>query len=258
MLRQYALTSGGGEAVGSKGAMARPDDTPRRRGGPLAPAWPGSPAEARALQQQMRAQVVVEDRLGTVRRVAGVDAHHDPNSGLTWAAVALVRLDDLELDQSVLCARPTSFPYISGLLSFREAPAILDALERLSAPPDLVLVDGQGIAHPRRLGIASHIGVLTDLPTIGVAKSRLIGRHDEPGPAPGAWAPLIDRGEVVGAVLRSRRAVRPLFVSPGHRIGLATAVALVMRCCRGLRLPEPVRLADRVSRMHPRAPGPAA
>lgn len=237
--------------------MIQPDEGVAGACRPAMSVWPNSPAEARALQQHMHGQVIVEDRLGVVDRVAGVDAHHDPNSGLTWAAVALVRLGDLELEQSVLRARPTTFPYISGLLSFREAPAILDALDRLAAPPDLVMVDGQGIAHPRRLGIASHIGVLTGLPAIGVAKSRLIGRHDEPGPEPGDWAPLVDRGEVIGAVLRSRRSVRPLYVSPGHRVSLATAIALVMRCCRGLRLPEPVRLADRVSRMHPRAPTPA-
>ena len=190
--------------------MAEPDRPAGRNAAARSARWPDTPAEARAVQQQMRLRVVVADRFGPLAWIAGVDAHHDPDSGLTWAAVALLRAETLELEHSVLCARPTCFPYISGLLSFREAPAILDALALLPVRPDLVMVDGQGIAHPRRLGIASHIGVLADLPSIGVAKSRLTGRHDEPGPEPGAWVPLTDRGEVIGAVLRSRKAVRPL------------------------------------------------
>lgn len=216
--------------------------------------WPASPEEARRVQARLRSQVVAEDRLGPVRLVAGVDAHYAPEAGLTWAAVAVLRLADLELQESVLAARPTAFPYIPGLLSFREAPAILDALERLSAPPDLLLVDGQGRAHPRHFGIACHVGLLADIPTIGVAKSRLVGSYAEPGPERGDWAPLLLRGEVIGAVLRTRRATRPLFVSTGHRVGLATAIDLVLRCVTRYRLPEPTRLADRLSRMHPMGP----
>lgn len=215
------------------------------------PLWPTSLDEARQVQAQLRSQVVVEDRLGPVRLVAGVDAHEAPRTGLTWAAVALLRLSDLELQESVLACRPTTFPYVPGLLSFREAPAILDALDRLSVTPDLLLVDGQGIAHPRRFGLACHVGLLAGIPAIGAAKSRLVGRFSEPGAEPGDWSPLTLRGDVIGAVLRTRRGTRPLFVSPGHRVGLATALDHVMRCVSRYRLPEPTRLADRLSRAHP-------
>ncbi len=217
--------------------------------------WPSSPAEARAVQDRLRGAVVIEDRHGPVRRIAGVDVHYQPDLDLTWAAIALVDFPSLDLRQSVLSALPTRFPYIPGLLSFREAPAILDALERLTEPPDLLLVDGQGIAHPRRLGLASHVGLLADLPSIGVAKSRLCGGFREPGPERGDWSPLMHRAEVVGAVLRTRSSTRPVFVSVGHRIGLGAALDYVMSCTPRFRLPEPIRLADRLSRMHPPGKG---
>ncbi|MFQ5973769.1 MAG: deoxyribonuclease V, partial [Alphaproteobacteria bacterium] len=168
--------------------------------------------------------------------------------GFAFAAVVVLRLDGLELLESVVVARPVRFPYVPGLLSFREAPVIMEALERTSIKPDLVLVDGHGLAHPRRFGLACHVGVLADVPAIGVAKSRLVGGFGEPGSGRGAWSPLVDRGTVVGAVVRTRRATRPVFVSVGHRVGLETAVRYVGLCAPRYRLPEPIRHADRLSR----------
>ena len=148
-----------------------------------------------------------------------------------------------------MATRQTTFPYIPGLLSFREIPVLLDAIARLRSRPQLLVVDGHGIAHPRRFGIASHLGVVADVPTIGCAKSRLTGKHEEPGPLPGDCSPLLSRdGELIGRVVRTKARTRPLFVSIGHKIGLETAVEIVLRCLRGYRLPEPTRLADRLSK----------
>lgn len=213
--------------------------------------WPEDLDAARQLQQRLRASVVTEGDPGRPRLVAGVDVHVAERSGLTWAALALLDGNTLELVESVLAARPTSFPYVPGYLSFREIPAVLAAFALLRELPDLVMVDGQGIAHPRGLGIAAHLGVLTGLPTIGVAKSRLYGRHEEPGRAKGSEEPLLARGRRIGTVLRSREGVRPLYVSVGHRIALEPAVALVLAMTTRYRLPEPTRQADKLSRMHP-------
>lgn len=210
--------------------------------------WPKTVREARAVQERLRDRVVAEDRLGPPRLVGAVDASHRRDTGITRAVAALLSFPALELRTWAATSRPTDFPYVPGYLSFREAPAILAALRRLRAAPDLLLVDGQGLAHPRRFGIACHIGVLADLPTIGVAKSRLIGTYDEPGGERGAWSPLVDRGEVIGAALRTRSGTRPVFVSTGHRVCLETAIALVLRCAPRYRLPEPIRQADRLSR----------
>jgi len=210
--------------------------------------WPSSPAQARELQELLRGQVVAEDKLGIVREVAGVDAHYGVDC--ICAAVVVMGLPNLATVESALVHRPLTFPYLPGLLSFREAPAIIEALNQLSKSPDLLLVDGQGLAHPRRFGLACHLGVLADMPTIGVAKSRLIGTYEEPGLERGAWSPLTDGGETIGAVLRTRLAVRPVFVSVGHRISLRTAIDLVLRCTGQFRLPEPIRAADRLSRHH--------
>lgn len=209
--------------------------------------WDVTPTEARAIQQRLRGEVITEDRLGEVRTVAGVDVGFEEGGRTTRAAVVVLNLEDLRPVAQALVRRPTSFPYVPGLLSFREIPAVLDALERLESPPDLLLCDGQGIAHPRRLGIASHLGVLTDIPSIGVAKSRLIGTHDEPPEHKGAWVPLYDRDEVIGAVLRTRDRVKPLYISVGHRVGLETAIDYVLRCTPKYRLPETTRRADRLA-----------
>jgi deoxyribonuclease V len=207
-------------------------------------------AEARALQERLRHRVVPKGSLAHVRLVAGLDAHYQTSADLAWGAAALLTWPELHLVESALACRPLDFPYVPGLLSFREAPALLAALACLSRQPDLLFVDGQGIAHPRRMGLASHVGVLADLPTIGVAKSRLTGSFEPPADEKGAWSPLMDREEVIGAVLRTRRGVRPVFVSVGHRIGLKTAIRLVLEASPRYRIPEPTRFADRLSRMH--------
>jgi deoxyribonuclease V len=211
--------------------------------------WPSSPAQACQLQERLRGQVVAEDKLGIVRTVAGVDAHYRADH--VCAAVVVIGFPNLATVERALVHRPLTFPYVPGLLSFREAPAIIDALGQLSKIPDLLLVDGQGLAHPRRFGLACHLGILAGVPTIGVAKSRLVGTHVEPGIERGAWSPLTDRGETIGAVLRTQRAVRPVFVSIGHRVSLQTATDLVLRCTGRFRLPEPIRAADRLSRHQP-------
>lgn len=229
--------------AGKSAAARRPAAAP-------APEWPTDPEQARALQRRLAASVVREDRLGPVRRVGGLDVHYAPRAGLAFAAAVALDAERLELEASALACAPLVFPYVPGLLSFREAPAALRALALLDPPPDLLLVDGQGLAHPRRLGVASHIGLLADLPTIGVAKSRLCGSFAEPPRSAGSWTLLREGEEVIGAVVRTRAGARPLFVSIGHRVSLATAVAWTLRLCRGYRLPEPTRLADRLSRCH--------
>lgn len=209
--------------------------------------WDVSPAEAIALQQRMRGLVVTEARLGPVRFVAGVDVGFEQGNTVTRAAVAVLRFPELEPCEHSIARQPTRFPYVPGLLSFREVPAVLEALAGLHQPPDLLLCDGQGIAHPRRFGIACHLGVLTDIPAIGVAKSLLVGRHDPLPDTRGAWVPLLHRGECVGAALRTRPRVKPIYVSIGHRIGLETALDFVLRCTTRYRLPETTRHAHRLA-----------
>ena len=214
-------------------------------------AWPSKVAEARVIQESLRHRVIAEGSPPAPRRIAGVDIHVAPATGLTWAAIAVLELPGLELCQSVLAAVPTGFPYVPGYLSFREIPAALAALALLDPAPDLLMVDGHGIAHPRRIGIAAHLGVLTDLPTIGVAKSRLCGKHQEPPAERAGRVALTDKGQTIGIVLRSRVRSRPLYVSIGHRIALDPAVELVLATLTRYRLPEPTRVADKLSRMHP-------
>lgn len=209
--------------------------------------WNLSPKEAIALQRRLAGHVITEDQLGEVALVAGVDVGFEDQGKTTRAAVVVLRLADLSLVEQAVARQPTRFPYIPGLLSFRECPAVLAALEKLTVIPDLLLCDGQGIAHPRRCGIACHLGVLTGLPSIGVGKSRLVGSH---GPVPtvrGGWTPLLDKDETVGAVLRTRIGVKPIFVSAGHRICLATAIHYVMACTTRYRLPETTRAADKLA-----------
>jgi deoxyribonuclease V len=203
--------------------------------------WDVGPAAAVALQRRLAPLVEREDRLGEIRRVAGVDVGF--RDGMTRAAIAVLGYPDLELLAVSRVERPTTFPYVPGLLSFREAPAILDAYSALDAEPDLLIVDGQGRAHPRRFGIACHLGLYLDRPAIGSAKSVLVGRHGPLGDEPGATAELVDRGEVVGLAVRTKARVKPVYVSVGHRVSLATAARLVLACARGYRLPEPQRRA---------------
>jgi len=209
--------------------------------------WPLTAEDVIAIQNQLRSQVITEDQLGDVQYVAGVDLGFEEDGAISRAAVAVLSFPDLQLQEKAIAKRPTTFPYIPGFLSFREIPAILDALETVSITPDLIVCDGQGIAHPRRLGIACHLGVLIDIPTIGAAKSLLVGKHDEVPVEKGSWQPLRYRGEVVGAVVRSRTGVKPLYVSPGHRISLPTAIDYVLRCTTKYRLPETTRWADKLA-----------
>ena len=203
-----------------------------------------TPAEARAEQDRLRHRVIRSGDPRRVRYVAGADCAF-PNDGLvTRGAVAVLAWPSLDYVEHAVVERPTDFPYVPGLLSFREVPALLEALARLKTRPDLLLCDGQGYAHPRRLGFASHLGLASGIPSIGVAKSRLIGTHRQPGRKAGSRAPLMDSKEVIGAVLRTRDGVAPLFVSTGHRVGLDAAVRWVLGCCRGFRLPETTRWAD--------------
>lgn len=214
--------------------------------------WNLTPEAAIALQQKLRDRVILTDQFEEVRYVAGVDVGFEAGGTVTRAAVAVLSLDDLQLQDRAIARRPTEFPYIPGLLSFREIPAVLDALEKLQIEPDLILCDGQGIAHPRRFGIACHLGVLIDRPTIGVAKSILVGRHAELPDQRGSWQPLIHKGETIGVALRTRPGTKPVYISPGHRISLETAIAYTIRCTTKYRLPETTRHA------HKLASGPAS
>lgn len=209
--------------------------------------WNLSPSEAIALQRKLSAQVITEDRLDLVQTVAGVDVGFEDRDSITRAAVVVLRFDDLSFIEQAVVRQPTCARYIPGLLSFRECPAILAALAQLTVTPDLIFCDGQGIAHPRRFGIACHLGVLTNLPSIGVGKSRLVGRHEPVPEMRGSWVPLIDKEETIGAVLRTRSGVNPIFVSPGHRISLTTAIDYVMACTTRYRLPETTRNADKLA-----------
>jgi deoxyribonuclease V len=200
-------------------------------------------AEARVLQERLRSKVVERDRLGPLRRVAGADVSYDRGSPDLFAAVVVLALPGLELVEAASVRARARFPYVPGYLSFREVPPLLEAFAKLESAPDLVICDGQGRAHPRRFGLACHLGLLLDLPSIGCAKTRLVGEHREPGPRRGAHVRLLDAGECVGEVLRTREGVRPVYVSVGHRVSLPTARRLVLRLTRGYRLPEPSRAA---------------
>ncbi len=209
--------------------------------------WDVTPAQAVQLQRELAGRVITQGSIAGLRRVAGTDVGFENNNTVTRAAVAVLDYRDLSLESHAIARLPTTFPYIPGLLSFREIPAILAALAQLSTAPDLLLCDGQGIAHPRRFGIACHLGVLTGLPAIGVAKTRLLGEHAPVPQTKGAWRPLMDKGERIGAVLRTRVNTRPLFISVGHRIGLEEAIDIVMRCAPRYRLPETTRAAHRLA-----------
>jgi deoxyribonuclease V len=209
--------------------------------------WNVTPRAAIALQLRLRSRVVRRGRLRPVRTVAGTDVGFERGGATARAAVAVLSFPDLVLVDCAVARRRARFPYVPGLLSFREIPVLLAALARLRVKPDLILCDGHGLAHPRRFGIASHLGVLCGVPTVGVAKSRLIGEHGEPMQRRGAWVPLRDKGQTIGAVLRSRRGTRPIFVSIGHRVSLPAAVRYVMACTTRYRLPETTRWAHRLA-----------
>jgi deoxyribonuclease V len=205
--------------------------------------WDVTPAEAVALQRTLAASTVTETPLTSWKLVAGCDVSHDRFSTTLYAGVVVLRADDFSIVERRAAVAQVDFPYTPGLLSFREAPVLLQALAKVQHTPDVVMCDGQGIAHPRRLGLASHIGLWLDRPCVGCAKSKLTGQYDEPGSEPGSRSPLLYRGQVIGSAVRTKARTLPLFVSPGHRIDLDSAVRLVLACCRGYRLPEPTRLA---------------
>jgi deoxyribonuclease V len=205
--------------------------------------WNLSPAQAIALQKQIAAQVDVRPRLSGCKLIAGADVSYNRFATTCYAGVVVLRTRDWSIVETASAVGESTFPYIPGLLSFREAPLLLSAFAKLQQAPDVVMVDGQGIAHPRRLGIASLLGLWLKLPTIGCGKTRLIGEYTEPGPEPGDRSVLRDRGEIIGSVLRTKARTRPLFISPGHLIDLASSIRLVLRSCRGYRQPEPTRQA---------------
>ncbi|MBG1232664.1 deoxyribonuclease V [Aestuariivirga litoralis] len=210
---------------------------------------PANAAEAHQIQRELRAKLRVGDDFSAPNLIAGIDVGYDVQRGLAHASIVTMTVDDLKPIEQVQAFVPEDFPYIPGLLAFREIPAILAALAELKSLPDLLMVDGQGIAHPRRMGIAAHLGVILDHPAIGVGKSRLTGSFEMPGPAKGDSSPLMAGNEQIGVVLRSRDNVNPLFISPGHRVSMATALEITQRCLLRHRLPEPTRLADKLSKV---------
>ena len=205
--------------------------------------WQVNVAQALDIQLGLAAKVSKVSEVITPRLIAGVDISAPRAEGIASGAVVVLSYPELRLVETQMVNEKVNFPYIPGLLSFREAPLVLAACEKLTVNPDLILVDGQGIAHPRRMGLASHLGLFLDTPTIGCAKSRLCGNHQVPGTEPGNYAELVDNGEVIGAALRTKLGTNPLYVSIGHKIDLPTAIHWVLACCRDYRLPEPTRLA---------------
>lgn len=205
--------------------------------------WQLNGTQARQLQLELAGLVSRQDQTGKVRRIAGADIAAGARGGIARGAVVVLSYPELELAEVSTVEQALGFPYIPGLLSFRESPLVLAACRKLTVVPDLLLVDGQGIAHPRRMGLASHLGLLLDTPTIGCAKSRLCGEHGSVGAAPGDHAEIRDNGEVIGVALRTRADTAPLYVSIGHKVDLAAAIKWVLACCRDNRLPEPTRLA---------------
>lgn len=209
--------------------------------------WRVTPAKARDIQQKLAPRVLLGKLSGSCRLVAGLDAAFSPDQHSCIGSVVLWdRREALVVEQHIARAE-LLFPYIPGLLSFREGPALVRAMRKLKRAPDILICDGQGIAHHRRLGIASHLGLLTGLPSVGCAKSRLLGEYREPGLCRGEKEPLMDKGERVGTVLRTRRNVKPVFISVGHGMTLEEAENLILDNCTGYRLPEPVRLADQLA-----------
>jgi deoxyribonuclease V len=206
--------------------------------------WNVTPREAARIQLRLRGRLELKDRLPRIETVAGADVALDLNRKRAIAGVIVYRFPEMIEIERVSAERELTFPYVPGLLSFREIPVLLRAFALLRHPPDLIFYDGHGYAHPRRFGIACHLGVLLDRPTIGCAKSVLIGAPEEPSSKPGTWAPLVDHEEVIGAVLRTREGVKPVYISQGHRISLGRAVELARAVTDGFRIPRPTREAD--------------
>ncbi len=207
--------------------------------------WDVSPKEAVRIQKQIREKIIPYGKVQPVRLVAGADVAYDKKSNTTYAGVAVLRLPDLAMVETNVASCPTSFPYIPGLLTFREAPAIVQVLEKVQSNPDVLFIDGHGLSHPRSVGIASHIGLLIDRPVIGCAKSLLVGDYADPDSPRGSQSYLFNRNsDIIGAVVRTRDKVKPVFISIGHRIDLEEAIKLTLSCGKGYRIPEPTRQAD--------------
>lgn len=210
--------------------------------------WNLSADEARAKQRELARQLVLEDQFDEIRYVAGVDMAINENNGMARAAVVLFAFPALTILEKHVYEEPVRMPYVPGLLSFRELPALLGAIAQLKQQPDLLMADGQGIAHPRRLGIAAHLGLWLDKPSIGCAKSILVGTHEPVGEAVGDWSPLVYHREIIGAALRTRTKVKPMYISQGHKISLESSIKYVLACGGGYRLPETTRQADKLSK----------
>ena len=205
--------------------------------------WQLDRTQARELQLKLATQVVKTSQILKPRFIAGMDISASKTDGTARAAAVILKYPELEVVEVKTVTGKLEFPYIPGLLSFREAPLTLAVSEKLSLAPDLILVDGQGILHPRRFGLASHLGLFLDTPTIGCAKSLLCGEHREPSIEPGSHSHVVDKGEVIGAALRTKAGTTPIYISIGHKIDLDSAMRWAMQCCRGFRVPEPTRLA---------------
>ncbi|HLM61826.1 MAG TPA: deoxyribonuclease V [Pyrinomonadaceae bacterium] len=210
--------------------------------------WNLAPAEAVQLQKQLAYEVLKEDQFDApIKNVAGIDLGYDAENNNSRAVVVVLSFPALELLETSEAITPIQFPYVPGLLSFRETPVAIKALEKLTITPDLILCDGQGLAHPRRFGIACHVGLITNVPTLGVAKSLLVGKFENLGETRGSIAPLIHKNEQVGVAVRTKDKVQPVYVSIGHRISLTTATNYVLQCAPKYRLPETTRLADKMA-----------
>lgn len=202
-----------------------------------------TPAQAIACQIELREKVRIEPLEKPITTIAGADISFNKNSEVVYAGMVLFTYPELKIIGNATAISSTSFPYISGLLAFREVPALLEAWDKLTIKPDVMVLDGQGVAHERRLGIATHFGLVTDVPSIGSAKSRLYGKYDEPANTPFAQSPMYNKGELIGMAIRSKKNCNPIYVSPGHRVSMEQSVAIIKNCIRGYRIPEPTRQA---------------
>jgi deoxyribonuclease V len=211
---------------------------------------PITPESAIALQENLRTQVILHNDLGEINYVAGVDVGFESEDSISCAAVAVLKYPELTLHEHQLVRLPTTFPYMPGLLAFREVPVVLEALSQLKTKPDLLLCDGNGYIHPRRFGFACHLGVISNIPSIGVAKTPYVGEHGTVGNNRGDWEPIYDNHEIIGAALRTQTNVKPVYVSIGHRISLESAITYVLECTPKYRLPETTRWADHIASGH--------
>lgn len=211
--------------------------------------WDVTPKEAMDIQERLRKQIVLENapEVESINKIGAADVSYDKKTNLVYATVVIFSFPDLRVLEEKDAIRPATFPYIPGLLVFREGPALIEAFQKIATNPDVIIFDGQGIAHPRGIGIATHMGILLDEPSIGCAKTVLVGDYAEPEETAGSQSPLIKEGVELGVALRTKNRVEPVFVSIGHKIDLKTAIKIVLECTRGYRLPEPVRQAHIVS-----------